>query len=244
MFIRRTAIAATACALCAGSTHGLMSIHVTHDDALLPGWVVNTFTADSDKDIFGLAAHSHIWQGSILNDPADYPFVLSSGPGDSYVSINNNPQTNASLGGGDAGGQKTPIFDNTEIDLTWYSLSTTDFGLGIHLATLTFSDDTIASLSIRLFRGGEEFGYDRVFQVINGVASYDPRYNGIQPPYIPNPDPNPIDPNPDPDPGGGTGGNPYPNGEPIPEPVWLGFLAASAALIGGLHRRRLWWHHV
>jgi hypothetical protein len=248
MRVHRVLFAAAACALVAGQSYGPLSLNVSQDFTTVPGFVVNTFTADSGTDITIGTALSKLSAGSIFNQPGLFPISQSNGPGDSYVSINNNTGTMAILGAGDLGGTPTPVLDDTKINLGWFTTDIDDIGLGMHIATLTFSDDAQGELSFAILAGSVS-RFD-LFSISNGIAmledtsTYSPFHlSGVGPtkPWTPPPNPNP---NPNPNPGGGsTGGSSGTGGNAVPEPVWLGLLAIGTAVIGGLHRRRLSVHH-
>lgn len=250
MNARRITLAAVACALATGHAHALLSINVSHDDALVPGWIVNTITADSDTDVTAAGALSDLTSGSLLQLSGFFPNTMPNGPGDSYISINNDPNTNSGLTAGDLTRPEPPppaTFDDAGIAMIWFNIGQNDIGTGLHLATLTFSADALGNLGFLASASG---GYlaKGSFDIVNGVA-IPGEFIFFEPPPrtdpVPNPQPNPNpkpNPNPDLNPGGGLPGDLNLDGNAIPEPVWLGFLAAGAALIGGLHRRRLGVH--
>jgi len=250
MFTTRhlTAFALSA-ALCS-QAHALLSINVLQDNTTVPGWVINTFTVDSvEQDITAVVAFSDLLSGSMLQVPGFYTFKQSNGPGDSYININDDPNTNGWLGYGDlVGGAPEAFFDETGIGMSWFNIRTSDIGIDMHLATLTFSDDSIGDFDLLVFNG--QGRRQSTYSIIDGFVEFT---STIDPRPIPDPpvDPNPL-PDPGEDPGGNPGGNPGSGGNPpnpgsggnsggntIPEPAGLGLIALAAATFGGLHRRRL-----
>jgi hypothetical protein len=243
MNVHRFTTAVAACAIAAGPANALLSINVAQDDTTVPGWVVNTFTLDCDQDLLSMVALSDLTSGSMLNLPGVWPDTFSNGPGDSYYSINNDPNTNGGLAPGDLGGYPG-FFDENGIGMTWYNIGRSDIGIGLHLATLTFSEDTFGSLGFITYAGD---GYvEGTFDINDGIADLVQSYVS-EPEPDPDPDPgNDPDPVTTPDPGTTPDPPPptpipYPNpgSSAVPEPVGLGVLGAFVAIIGGLHRRRL-----
>lgn len=234
MSASRLTLVITMCALATPQAHALLSINVTQDYTTVPGWVVNTFTADSDFDITIMVAYSELTSGSMLNLPSIFPETLSTGPGDSYFSINDDPYTSGWLGHGDlVGGTPDPFFDEHGIGMAWHNLRTTDIGTDLHLATLTFSEDTFGSLLFETLAGDAEMR--GTFDINGGIAS-------LAQLYVQEPDTDPqSDPGSNPNTGGTPDSNPNPNtgGSAVPEPVGLGIFGAFVAILGGLHRRRL-----
>ena len=237
-------VAGMVCSLAASPTHALLSLNVTHDDTLLPGYVVNTFTLDSDEDISSAVAYSELTAGSMYDSDGSYRQSYFSTPGDSYISINNDPNFTGGLGYGDlTGGATAAFFDENGIGMTWFNICATDMGTDLHLMTLTFSIDTLGSLQF-LTLPGYNGRIEATFDITDGVADFadlyiresDPEpehnsYPGTDPDpgtTPPPPNPNPI---PYPNPGGGS--------HAIPEPAGLGVLGAIVAIVGGLHRKRL-----
>lgn len=243
MNARRITLVAAACALNTGQVaHALLSINVTNDDTLVPGWVVNTFTADSDTDLTAAGALSNLTSGSLLQLPGFFPNTMPNGPGDSYISINNDPNTNSGLTAGDlvtSGPTPPATFDDAGIAMIWFNIGQNDLGTGLHLATLTFSADALGNLGFLASASGD-YLVKGSFDIINGVA-IPGEFIFFEPPPRTDPVPNPL-PNPNPNPNPKPNPNPNPDGNAIPEPVWLGFLAVGAAVVGGLHRRRLGVH--
>lgn len=251
----RDLLAVAVCATACSQAQALMSINVLQDDTTVPGWIINTFTVDSDTDVMIATALSDLSSGSILDLPGFFPQTASNGPGDSFVTINGNRNTSAGLSAGDLGGASTASLNSSRIDLTWYTTNTDDIGLGMHVATFTFSDDAQGVLSFGVLASGQQ--RYALFTIADGVSIMDKSSTYLpftlwvsRPPVPPIPDPpldtDPLpDPDPDPDPGNdppdpglpdviiSDGGN-----NPIPEPAGLGLLGLCAALIGGLHRRR------
>ena len=250
MDMTRRLIVSAVCAVACSQAQALMSINVFQDDTSVPGWVVNTFTVDSDTDLTAAVALTRLNSGSLLQVPGFFGDKRSNGLGDSYISINNDELTIAGLGAGDLGSQAA-IFDSTGISQTWLNTSTSDIGTGMHLATLTFSEDTSGNLEF-IIAAASGFYTKIGYGLTDGIAT-----EGEVVKYEPKPDPNPLpdpgdddpgenpggDPgdNPGGNPGGnpGSGGNPSGGGSPIPEPAGLGLIALVAVAIGGLHRRRL-----
>lgn len=223
--------------LATAPVHALLSINVTHDDTLVPGYIVNTFTLDSDTDITSTVALTELTSGTMYDTDGAYKLSPFSTPGDSYISINNDPNTNGGLGYGDLTGHSAPaaFFDENGIGMAWFNVRDTDVGDDMHLMTLTFSNDTYGALQC-LTLSASHGRLNALFDIAEGYADIsvlDVTEPQPEPDPDPNPDPDP-DLNPDPQP------NPNPGGNAIPEPVGLGVLAASAAVLGGLHRRRLW----
>lgn len=229
--------------LACNHAEALLTINVTSDTSLVPGYVVNTFTVDSDTDMTIAAALTDLNSGSILQVPGFFGPIKSNGPGDSYVSMNNSPNSLAFLGAADLGGETGPTFNESLIDVTWYSTDTGDIGTGMHLATFTFSADAQGLLSLGVLTATEhEYS---LYSILDGMTILDqvsshPFVIGTGRP-IPSPPPPPPPPAPTPDPNPGTGINPPPDpgGDAIPEPTWLGIVAAGTALLGVMHRRRL-----
>ncbi len=259
MSITRNLTAVVVCATACSQVQALLSVNVLQDNTTLPGWVINTFTVDSDTDLTVAVALSELSSGSMLQVPGLFsnPIIRPNGPGDSYISINDDPFTNAGLTAGDLTRPADPppaTFDDTGIAIVWRNTRTNDIGAGMHLATLTFSDDTVGDLELWALsvQGGKLMN---TYSLDGGFVSL---INSISPPPLPDP---PIDTDPLPETGTGgntgtgtgtgTGGNTNPgsglpgdsgptgSNNPIPEPAGLGLLAVAAAMIGGLHRRRL-----
>lgn len=246
MSITRSLVAALVCAVACTPVQALLSVNVLQDNTSVPGWVINTFTVDSiEQDITVAVALSDLSSGSMLQVPGFYPFKQSNGLGDSYVSINDDPNTNGWLGSGDLGGPEDAFFDETGIGMAWYNIGTNDTGLGMHLATLTFSSNAVGDFTLLL--AGSEGLRRSDYEILDGAIEL---YSTVDPRPIPDP---PIDPDPLPDPGEdpGTGGGPIDpgpgGGDPggdggsntIPEPAALGLIGLVVAAFGGLHRRRL-----
>ncbi len=253
MSITRNLIAVTVCATACSQAQALLSLNVLQDNTTLPGWVINTFTVDTDRDLTVAAALSDLSSGSMLQVPGfSNPVIRPNGLGDSYISINDDPFTSAGLTAGDLTQPAPPPpvkFDDTGIAVVWRNIRTSDIGVGMHLATLTFSDDAVGDLEF--WAVSVEGKLKNKYSLDGGFVSL---INSIPPPPLPDP-PVDTDPLPDPDTGGstdpGTGGNTNPgsglpghitpdgNSNPIPEPAGLGLLGLCVALIGGLHRKRL-----
>lgn len=239
----KPAVIALICASSSSQALALLTVNIFHDDTTVPGWVINTFTADSDIDLTSAAAFSAPVTGSILNLPGPVPVeTFFNGPGDSFVTINGNPNTAANLGAGRTlGGATTPTLSSSLIDLTWYNTNADDIGLGMHLATFSFSEDATGELVMAV---GTADGTVLLFHhlITDGFASL----SSISTLGTGDPDPNPPPngspaptPTPDPSPPPDPGGDLFPDGNAIPEPVGLGLLGVGVALMGGLHRKRL-----
>ncbi len=243
MSMTRNLLAVAVCATACSPVWALLSINVLQDDTTVPGWVINTFTVDSDTDVTAAIALSDLSSGSMLQVPGFFTLKRSNGPGDSFISINDDLNTVTGLGVLDLtipDPAPPTAFDDTGIAMLWFNTSTSDIGLGMHLATLTFSQDTMGSLD--LWAGSGQGFRQNIYSITDGFAELT---STIAPPPIPDPpiDPDPLpDPDPDPDPGSNDppDGDPVSGGgNPIPEPAGLGLLAVAAAAFGGLHRRRL-----
>jgi hypothetical protein len=237
------AVSVTVCS----QAQALLSVNVLQDNTTVPGWVINTFTADSDADLLSALASSNLSTGSMLQVPGFFLDKRSNGPGDSFININGDPNTISGLGAGDVG-DPTPRFDSTGIAMTWLNIRGTDIGTGMHLATLTFSDDAVGGL--QFWVGVGQRILQEEYSILDGFVNLSSSYLPPPPPPPPPNDP-PIDTNPLPDPNPGPGNDPNPGpglpgdlapdggNNPIPEPAGLGLLGLCAAVIGGLHRRRL-----
>jgi hypothetical protein len=245
MSMMRNLFAGVLCVAVSSQAYALLSVNVLQDDTTVPGWVINTFTVDSDQDFTSAVALSNLFTGSMLQIPGPFTLKQSSGPGDSFININDDPNTISGLAAGDLGGTAAR-FDSTGIDMTWFNTSTSDIGSGMHLATLTFSEDTAGSLELWAVSG--QGLRQNIYSITDGIAELT---STIAPRPLPDPpmDPDPL-PEPDPGPGSGgdppndppgTGGNPpgHATGSPIPEPAGLGLFAVAAAGFGALRRRRL-----
>lgn len=235
----RNLFAGITCAAACSQAYALLSVNVLQDDTTVPGWVINTFTVDSDTDVTVAEALSRLDSGSMLQVPGIFNSRQSNGLGDSFFNINNDGLTIAGLGAGDLGNSNA-IFDSTGISQTWFNIRTSDIGTDMHLATLTFSDDAVGDFDLIVASGQGQ--RNSSYSILNGFIDLT---STIDPRPIPIP---PDNPNPPSNPGGnpGTGGtppNPGSSGNPgsntIPEPVGLGLIALAAAAFGGLHRRRL-----
>jgi hypothetical protein len=242
-------LATVVCVSIGSQANALLSINLQQDSTTVPGFVINTFTVDSDTDLLSAVALSDLSSGSILNLSGPIPVeTFSNGPGDSFVTINGNPNTFIAGGAGDLGPSApvAAIFNDSLISLAWGSTSTDDIGLGLSLATFTFSEDAMGSLGMIV--GSQDTRWSGFFSIDSGAVSLASSSSFV----VIDPDPLPPTPNPNPNPNPGnnnppTGNNPPPTGgnpppahdSPIPEPAGLGLLAVAAAFIGGLHRRRL-----
>lgn len=243
MKIRGITLAAAVCALTTTGAQALLSVNVLQDNTTLPGWVINTFTVDSDTNLTVAAALTDLSSGSMLQVPGFYSPTRSNGLGDSYIDINGDLSTSWGLTVGDLTQPEAPppaTFDSAGIATVWSNIRFGDIGTGMHLATLTFSDDAAGGLE--LWTGTAQGILKNMYTLDGGLFSLS---SSIPPPPIPDP---PIDPDPlpDPDPGTtpGTGPPnpiPYPDtgSGAVPEPVGLGIFGAFVAVVGGLHRRRL-----
>jgi len=247
MSMKRNLLTAVVCATACTQAHALLSINVLQDDTSVPGWVINTFTVDSDADLTAAVALSRLNSGSMLQVPGFFGDKRSNGLGDSFFNINGDELTIAGLGAGDLG-SAAAIFDSSGISQTWFNIKSSDIGLGMHLATLTFSDDTSGSLEFLTTSAGD-FLTKVSYGVTDGIATAGEIvvYEPPEPPVDTDPLPDPGDDDPVDNPGsGGNPTNPGPGGTPagdggntIPEPAGLGLIALAAAAFGGLHRRRL-----
>jgi len=254
MSMTRNLIAVAVCASACSQARALLSINVLQDNTTVPGWVINTFTVDSDTDLTIGAALSDLSSGSMLQIPGfSTSPIQSNGPGDSFIDINGDPFSSSGLTVGDLTRPADPppaTFDSTGIAMIWSNSRTSDIGIGMHLATLTFSDDAAGGLELWA-ASGQGILKNR-YSLDGGFLSLT---RSIPPPPIPDP-PIDTDPLPDPNPGAGgnndpgTGGNTnpgsglpgdtFPDGgdNPVPEPASLTLLGVCAAIFGGLRRRR------
>jgi hypothetical protein len=249
MSMMRNLFAGVLCVAVSSQAYALLSVNVLQDDTTVPGWVINTFTVDSDTDVTAALALSELSSGSMLQIPGPFTLKQSSGPGDSFININGDLNTVSGLGVLDLtfpDPAPPTVFDDTGIAMLWFNISTSDIGTDMHLATLTFSADTAGDLELWAV-SGQGFRQN-IYSITDGVAELT---STIAPRPLPDPpmDPEPLpEPDPGPGPGGdppndppGTGGSPTGpgSGSPIPEPAGLGLFAVAAAGFGALRRRRL-----